>query len=58
MDSVWRALRNGPELAAVRQSIRDEIRSQLTVTQQERYQAMLDRQERDETKGGRGGNSR
>jgi hypothetical protein len=58
MDSVWRALRNAPELDAVRQSIRDEIRSQLTVPQQERYQAMLDRQERDDTKGGRGGNPR
>ncbi len=58
MDSVWRAMRRSPELEAVRLSIREGIRSHLTVEQQERYQAMLDRQERDDTKGGRGGNQR
>ena len=55
MDSLWAAMRDGPELLAVRQAIRDDIRSQLTPTQQERYTAMLDRQERNDTKGGRDG---
>lgn len=55
MDSLWAAMRNGPELLAIRQAIRDDIRSQLTAVQQERYTAMLDRQERNDTKGGRDG---
>lgn len=55
MDSLWAAMRNGPELLAVQQAIRDDIRSQLTAEQQERYTAMLDRQERNDTKGGRDG---
>lgn len=58
MDSVWRAVRTSPEMAMVTQAIRDDIRSQLTAEQQERYQAMLDRQEQDNAKGGRGGNQR
>lgn len=57
-DSLWRAMRNSAEIEAVRQSIRSEIRSQLTTEQQERYAAMLERQGRDEQKGGRGGNDR
>ncbi|MDZ4673429.1 MAG: hypothetical protein SGI84_03180, partial [Gemmatimonadota bacterium] len=36
MDSLWGAVRNDPEVAAIRQAIRDGIRSQLTATQQER----------------------
>lgn len=55
MDSVWAAVRNGPEVVAIRQAIRDDIRSQLTATQQERYTAMLERQGRNDTKGGRDG---
>lgn len=55
MDSLWAAVRNGPEISAIRQAIRDEIRNQLTATQQERYTAMLDRQGRNDTKGGRDG---
>lgn len=55
MDSLWGAVRNDPEVAAIRQAIRDGIRSQLTATQQERYTAMLDRQGRYDTKGGRDG---
>jgi len=55
MDSLWAAMRNGPELLAIRQAIRDDIRLQLTAAQQERYTAMLDRQERNDTKGGRDG---
>jgi len=58
MDSLWRAMRNSAEVAAVRQSIRSEIRSQLTTEQQERYAAMLERQGRDDQQGGRGGNDR
>lgn len=58
MDSVWRAVRTGPELTAVRQAIRNEIRAQLTPEQQTRYQAMLDRPAREDGKGGRSGNQR
>jgi hypothetical protein len=55
MDSLWAAVRNGPDVTAIRQAIRDGIRAQLTATQQERYTAMLDRQGRNDTKGGRDG---
>ncbi len=58
MDSLWRAMRNSAAVAAVRQSVRDEIRAQLTPEQQERYAAMLERQGRDDPRQGRGGDAR
>lgn len=58
MDSLMRAMRHSPEARAVRESVRQEIRQLLTPEQQERYAASLERQDRDEPRGGRSGNGR
>jgi Spy/CpxP family protein refolding chaperone len=58
MDSLMRAMRHSPEARAVRDAVRSEIRALLTPEQQERYADMLARQDRDDPRGGKGGDGR
>lgn len=58
MDSLMRSMRYSPETRVVREAVRREIRMLLTPEQQEKYAAMLERQDRDDPHRGRGGDGR